>query len=821
MEQARIESDSEDRDKVAECRHCKTQLESHKAVFIDSDNNSFCCPGCRAVYGLLADKGLLHYYTFNDRIGSRAKSPKYEEKNELNLDLLVDDGKSSASIDLVGIHCASCVWLLERLPSIVDGVSNARVSLANGQLAVSWDPSIVDLQRIILVVEQLGYRAIPKSTKTNKENSREDLVRIGIAGASAMNIMVLAVSLYQGEFTGIEARHETLFRWVSFALATPAVLFSAIPIYVRAIAALKSEALHIDIPIALGIILSFALSAINTIRGSGTIYFDSVATIIFLLLASRHLHQRAFNASRRSFTSSWSLLPHKINEVAANGEIHELPIQSLQAGMLLLVRPGERIPCDGIIESGESLLDCSTITGEPLPQVATTNSGVLAGCLNIESPLTIKSATDAGSSQLDRILAAVSARTGSPSIFISSFDNLSSIFTAATILLSIAAFLGHIGTSWDSAMSAAIAMLTVTCPCSVALALPLLSIRALATSAKQGILIATSNVFDDFTKIKHFYFDKTGTLTVGHPEVTTAYEIGLQSCKDALVEAVLKELTHVQTSHPISKAIASFYDSFREKDPVIINTVSAKLLPGRGVVITYLAADKNPINMQTAALYSLNHYIQEYGSDNIPNNLAENTTLVVLVIDSSPILLFELTDKQVENAHLVIEDLGKSGAISILSGDRTAVVHSLAAKLGINTELCHGGLKPEDKALLLKNTKEAKLFIGDGANDAPALLAADVGVALRGGIQSLLECADVCIVDGGIEQILALKQLSQHYRKVARLIILIGLTYNGVGIIAAMFGLVTPLVAAVAMPVLSSILITIAYAAFTWSKPWT
>jgi Cu2+-exporting ATPase len=644
-------------------------------------------------------------------------------------------------------------------------------------------------------------------------------MRIGIAGAAAMNIMVLAVSLYQGEFTGIEPRFVTLFRWVSFALATPAVLYSATPIYSRAIAALRSGTLHIDIPIALGITLSYGLSAINTVRGTGEIYFDSLTTILFLLLASRHLHQRAFESSRRAFTSSWSLLPATVHWESGAGRIEDLPMQALRSQMILLVKPGERVPCDGVVESGESSLDCSAITGEALPVRTAPANAILAGSLNLEAPLRIRAATDAGASQLDRIVGTVTTSAAAPALFTTSFDTLSMIFTASALLLATGAFFFNTSTSWAAATSAAIAMLTVTCPCAVAFALPLLSIRALTACARRGILVSSAQIFEELPKVSQVFFDKTGTLTEGSLQVTKAH-IENSGSHEVLAHLVLR-LSQVNPSHPVSQALARWaqFDSRQCTPP--IEVFDEKLIPSKGVTLTYACSDDATNTRHSASLVSLSFFVEHYRGDTQLPHFAGDTTVSVVTVDSVPVAFFELCDGVRSVASSVVKHFSQRALISILSGDRAASVRSVAQQLPPPPVQYWGELVPEQKAQHIREVAGVTLFVGDGANDGPALLEASVGVALRGGIQSLLECADVYITEGGIEQLITLDRIATHYDTAARRIVVLGLAYNAAGIAAALFGYVTPLVAAIAMPVFSSIVVGVAFTAFRGRSMWT
>lgn len=665
----------------------------------------------------------------------------------------------------------------------------------------------------------LGYSVTTSvhTAASGADESRAALVQIGIAGACAMNTMMLAVSLYQGLFTGIEAPYETLFRWVSLALSVPVVGYCALPIYQKGIGALRAGTLHIDLPITLGIGLSFILSALNTITGHGEIYFDSVTAIIFLLLSTRYLHRHAFERARRACSSRWSLLPATIRVVSESGGMQEIPLAELQPGMKIEVKPGERIPCDGTIDEGESSLDCSTITGESLPVAVARGAAVLAGSLNIDSPLRVLSATHAGASRLERIVATIADTITQPPRFITALDTLSMLFTASALLLASGAFLFSLNAGLQVATSAAIAMLTVTCPCAVALALPLLSIRALSFAAERGILVKSPDVFETLPVVRHTYLDKTGTVTHGTPTVSRSHKH--TSLTDAFTYSVLAHLTQIDPHHPVSQAIRRWLPT-EPREP--LHVLESKRIPGAGVSMTFEYS--SPPTHTLATLGSLAFHRAQHTT--LPDDIREtlgsvssSATIVVLSIGNHWAYIFELVDSVREEARAVVQTLRARGGVHLLSGDRAEVTRTVGRALDIDDPHAQGELLPAEKAAIVSSSNGPTLYVGDGANDAPALHAATIGIALRGGIQSILESADVFITNGGIERISALQQIAARYRARSRSIVGLGLVYNATGIGAAFLGYVSPLVAAIAMPIFSSILVILAYSAFTGLLP--
>lgn len=759
------------------------------------------------MYELLRSKGLTSYYEIAERMGAHL-SPVHS--SDLDPIAIPKHSGDFVTFHLDGIQCASCVWLLERLPTLCAGVLQARVRLTHGEISVRYDSDRVTPEEIARTIRTLGYSLYSSDhdDEARRRGERESVVRIAIAGACAMNIMVLAVSLYQGLFTGIDEKYAALFRWISLALSVPVVGYCALPIFKKGLGALRSGALHIDLPITIGIILSFLLSAVNTVLGSGEIYFDSITTIVFLLLSTRYLQGRAFDTARRKCTSRWSLLPSIVREVLPSGEEREMPSSALRAGMVVSVKPGERIPCDGTVERGTSALDCATITGESLPIPVEMGGAVLAGSLNLEAMLHIRSTHQAGTSRLDKIIASVTSSLNRPPSFITALDTFSMLFTASALLLAGGAFLFSLSSGLQVAASAAIAMLTVTCPCAVALALPLLSIRALSAAAERNLLVKTPEVFENVPKVSHIFLDKTGTLTAGELMVTRYSRYGTLSDDD--VAQLVHHLTTIDPHHPVSRALRRWL-------PVTLTPQGTgsdgKRIPGRGVTARYLPARESTSYAVTLASLSYVQSMDIFGPARTYRG-DEANSVVVVASSATNGAIFELGDTVRAEAQHVVQELRATLPLAILSGDRQEVTASVARALDIDPACARGGLLPEEKAEIIAAAPSATLFAGDGANDAPALRAATIGVALRGGIQSILESAHVFITSGGIERLPILIRIARRYRLMARILVGLGLFYNAVGIGLAFMGLVSPLLAAIAMPIFSSILLLIAYNAF-------
>ncbi len=694
---------------------------------------------------------------------------------------------------LANIHCAACVWLLEKLPAVLTGVLYTRVHFTRAEITVDFDPAQVKVSAIAQLLSAVGYPPVPvdKGEVSRQEQAleRRMLWRIGIAGFCAANSMLLAVSLFQSFFTGIESPYGHFLRWLSVLIATPAVFYCALPFYQTALSSLALGSLHIDLPISLAILATYGAGLASTWNGGEYVYFDSVTALIFLLLVGRFLQRKAVARAANIAKRSWEFLESTARRVTAHG-VEECALDDLHIGDRVEVRPHERVPADGSIESGRSSLDCSIMSGESIPVAAIPGSSVTAGTLNLESTLIIRVAAVGDATRIGKIFKLVRAHHSERTAIENEANRLSIWFVAGVLMLALCAYVAWQWIDPARAFDVTVALLIVTCPCALGLAVPAAITVALGQAARAGILVKRPDALERLARIEHFYFDKTGTLTTGELQVVERHGM------TALAWGLAKGLAQITHTHPASAAIlrvpnvkaaaSSLADpvhhagrgmSARLADGAIVLMGSSRWMQEQSVILT---------PEQTAVLNSWE---------------MRGLSPLILAFNGSALGLLALADTVRPDAERILSALQADGLSTfILSGDHPAVVSEVARLCQVPDAAARGALYPEDKAEILRSDAAKKAMVGDGVNDALAMRAADLAIGLRGQIESTMEVADIFIVEGGIAgferaRAGAKKTLRTIHRNLA-----LSVTYNLIGATAALCGLVNPLVAALLMP---------------------
>jgi len=770
------------------CAHCGLPALTDARVI---DGARYCCAGCETAAAILRQSGLTGYYALPERRATRVDASgrgfaEFDHPAFHAAHVTVrPDGLAETALYLEGVHCASCVWLVERMPMVVPGAIRAELDVTRALARIVWDPAQVTLSALARGLDQLGYRPHPyrgrHADEARRAEDRAMLMRIGVAGAIAMNVMAIALALYAGLFGGIEAAFERYFRWASLALVVPAVLWPGRVFFTSAWAAVRAGGLHMDVPIALALGVGVVQGAINTWRDSGPVYFDAVATLILLLLIGRYLQHRAQRTAADAAALLGALAPATARVVdPVTRAVEEIPTEAIQPGMELEVRAGDTLAADGVVLAGDSSLDLALLTGESRPVRVSRDERVFAGTVNLSATLHVRVDQAGAESRLGTLLRDVEqgARERAPVVLFA--DRIAGAFIA--VVLTLAALTATLWWSRDpaAAIDHAIALLVVTCPCALAMATPLAFTVAIGRAAARGILIKGGHALESLTRPGTLFLDKTGTLTDGRLTLT-AWE-----GDDAVRPLVLAAERH--SRHPIATAFAAAWPAADE----VLPTATVRETLGGGVeaeVAGHLVRVGRPAWVA-------------------PTMAIDDTvdTQVLVSVDGAVVGRATFGDAIRPEAGAAVRALRDAGwEVRILSGDAPSVVRHVADALGLAGERHEGGATPERKR---DAVREARLrgpvvMVGDGVNDAAAISGATVGIAVRGGAEASMAAADVYLATGGVGALPDLLDGARRTTLIIRRNMGIALAYNAVAVALAMTGRLDPLVAAILMPVSS------------------
>ncbi len=782
------------------CVHCGLPVPPARRP-AEAAAEAFCCEGCEAVHGALLAHGLSRYYSLRESSGTAARPARvtgrsFEEFDDPSFAArsvrALPDGAARTEFFLEGVHCAACVWLVERLPDLDPGVLEARLDLPRSRVRVTWDPERSPLSAVARSLDRLGYTPHPlrgeAAESVRRKAERSMLMRLGISGASAGNTMAIAFALYGGLLHGMEPEYEALFRWTSLVISIPALVWGGGVFFRGALGALRAKALHMDVPIAIGIVAGFAHGVGNTLRGGGPVYFESVTMLIFLLLAGRWLQMRKQRTSADSAELLAALCPASAR-LLDGGTARTVPVESLVPGMTVEVLPGDLFPADGRVSSGSSAVNVALLTGESRPVEVEPGSLVHAGTLNLSSRLEVEVVAAGEETRVGRLMRLVDEFASRRAPIVLLADRISGILVAVVLVLSAATFALWASRGVSTALDHAIALLIVTCPCALGLSTPLATTLSIGQAARAGILVKGGDVLEALTRPGRIWLDKTGTLTEGRLMLVE---------REGPAEAWrLVAAAERHSSHPAARAIVEACGEV-DGDVEVRETHGGGLegtVDGRAIVVgspAFVAARCGPFDGSRSSLLS------EW--------TARALTPVVVAVDGRVVAAAGLGDPIRPDAPQAVERLRRSGwQVGILSGDHRDVVAAVGRALGIEPADARGEIGPEEKSRIVRDAaaRRTVVMVGDGVNDAVALAAADVGIAVHGGAEAALAAADVFVTRSGVAPVLEVFEGARRTMRTIRWNLAFSLLYNVVGAGLAMAGLINPIVAAVLMPLSS------------------
>src|SRR5215470_13634645 len=466
-----------------------------------------------------------------------------------------DGGTARLEFAVDGIHCAGCMAKIERGLSAVPAVTRARVNLTDKRVAVEWAGGAPDPACIVDRLAELGFKAYPfqpaRAEAKEAQVAAALLRRLGVAAFAAMNIMLLSVSVWSGNMTDITPEQRDFFHWLSALIALPAAAYAGQPFFRSALRGLAARRLNMDVPITLGVLLALAMSVFETLGHAEHAYFDSAIMLIAFLLGGRYLDQNMRRRTRAFAGNLAALRAETAVKFVGNGEIREVPIASIRPGDLVLVRPGERIAVDGVIAEGRSDIDQSLITGETAHMAVGKGAAVYAGTMNVSGTLRVEVRAAAAGTLLDEINRLLDKATEARSRYLRLADRAARLYAPVVHVTALATLVGWlaVGAGWHDAIVTAIAVLIITCPCALGLAVPAVQVVAAGALFRAGVLLNSGDAVERLAEVDTVLFDKTGTLTLPEPKVVNAADV-------APPLLALAGRLALSSRHPLAAAIA-------------------------------------------------------------------------------------------------------------------------------------------------------------------------------------------------------------------------------------------------------------------------
>ena len=803
------------------CFHCGLPVPAGMRFFavIDGARRAMCCAGCQAVAQAISAGGFEAYYR------DRTALPPAAEVEDAADDLAIYDlpevqrglvrafpGALEADLLLQGITCAACIWLNEQHVAKLPGVLAMHVNYTSHRACVRWDPQRIRLSDILRAIRAIGYRAFPVTDATaqaaRKREDRALLWRLFVAGFGMMQVMMYALPAYLAEDGSMSADIARLMRIASLVLTVPVVLFSCGPFFRGAWRDLKLRRLGMDVPIAVGIGVAFAASVYATLSGGGAVYFDSITMFVFFLLSGRYLEQRARHKAAMSLEYLDRAIPlaaHRLVSYPASRATEEVAAVTLQPGDLVLVKPGEAIPADGVLVDGETETDEALLTGESRPVVKRAGAGLAAGAVNRLNPAVMRVQRAGEATRASHIRRLTERAAAQRPHVVEMADRIAGWFVAAVLAVAAATALYWAVTDAARALWTAVAVLVVTCPCALSLATPTALAAAVGNLARRGVIVTRGHAIEALAQVTHVVFDKTGTLTRGQLSLE-GLEV-LADCTRAQALAMAAALEQ-GSEHPIATTIRSVAAQQGAQISVAeaVRTVAGAGVEGRIGGVCY--------RIGTVP------FVAALAGTPAPERQLADMTPVWLGCERGWLALFTFTDALRPEAAQVIAALQTAGKrVLILSGDESAAVRGVAARLGVAS--AEGGLLPEEKharVRMLQDQGAVVAMVGDGVNDAPVLAQAQVSIAMGSGAVLSQAHSDLVLLDGRLGRLLDAFAVSARTMRIVRENLLWAVAYNVIALPLAVAGYVTPWLAGIGMG-MSSLLVVLNALRLVHTKP--
>lgn len=782
-----------------DCYHCGLPCENTRIEF---DEKSFCCVGCRTVYELLAENDLCQYYDFNETPGnsplSEIESTRYEYLEDATVQKQLldyrDEKLARVRFFIPGMHCSSCIWLLENLATLTGGVLASRVDFLRKSLSVSFDPAIISLRQLVEMLTKIGYepqiRLENLSRKAEEKSQRSLYLKIGVAGFAFGNIMLLSFPEYLDIGDTLEARFQHFFGALNILLALPVLLYSAVDYFRSAFIGLKHRTINIDVPLSIGMAVLFFRSLYDIINGSGAGYMDSFAGLVFLLLIGKLFQQKTYDTL--SFERDYkSFFPISVTRKEAAGE-KGIPLSRLQVGDRIIVRNQELIPADAILMNGEGIIDYSFVTGESAPVEKVSGEVIYAGGRQAGSAIELEVIKEVSQSYLTQLWNNAAFSKEKESAITTFANGISKYFTIGIILVALAALIYWLPQDSTLAWNAFTAVLIIACPCALALSTPFTLGNVLRILGRAGFFLKNTIVIETLAKINAIVLDKTGTITHSGNSAVAYHPVGEEAPLRNDEKAFVKSLTKNST-HPVSVRIANSLNGTIEQP---VNHF--REFTGRGIE-----------GVIGGHLLRLGNDEFVYGTS-LPES--DSAPRAFLSIDGTVKGVFRLANDYRPGIQALAERLRRRFRLALLSGDHDGERLRLQELFGRKMPM-HFRQAPADKLNYIRGMQgeeEKVLMIGDGLNDAGALQQSDAGIAIAEDLNNFFPACDAILQAGQLTRLDRFLRFTRAAMNIIKMNFGISLLYNIVGLSFAVQGTLSPLICAILMPLSSITVILIA-----------
>lgn len=770
------------------CVHCGLSCESAPVIW---NEQPFCCHGCKTVYQILGEKKMDRYYEIQPMAGIRIETGKpmkafaFLDTEEIRDKLLTfNDGNiSGVRLFIPGIHCASCIWLLEHLNTLNPAITHSNVNFPKKQVYITFKNDQITLRQVAELLASVHY--VPEITlddlekKSEQTTNRNLLIKIGIASFSFLNIMMYSFAEYVPGGHMLEQEFKDVFGWLSFILILPVVFYSASDYYISAWKGLKYGVVSIDLPITLGIIALFLQSSWEVFIGSGIGYMDSLAGLLFFLLIGKWYQGKTYEALsfERDYKSYFPVAVTRIKK----GKEEITPIKKLQQGDRILVRNQELIPADSRIVKGSGNIDYSFVTGEAVPVARKMGEFIYAGGRQVGSSIELEVEKAVEQSYLTQLWNQKPEKDVASSLR-SNINNLSRYFTIIILLIAFSAFFYWLKTdSIATAVYVFSSVLIIACPCALALTTPFTFGSTMRLFGRNGFYIKNTDVVEQLYRTDTVVFDKTGTITLNRAVQVEFNGQPLSKEEKHCIRSVVRN-----SSHPLSAALNHYLHNTETGDP---NTYEE--IPGMGITATISGRRVNIGSKQFVS------------GEPEPDSTTESR--VYVGFDGKTYGYFSISNQYRGGLEAVIADLKNNYELHLISGDNEAERSNLLKLFGNDADL-HFNQSPTDKKAYITKLKEdgkRVLMIGDGLNDAGALAQSNAGISIADDVFSFSPASDAILESANFGKLNRFLSFAKTSMKVIRASFIISFFYNVIGLSFAVSALLSPLIAAILMPISS------------------